>query len=363
MDVHDPKNRRRAALIGSASLVIGTIVLIVIFLSVDIGDTPPPDTLAPTTIATTTTEFVPDTSPAIDYTPTDPPITPAKSTTTTLPSSIPLDQRITVASPAGLSSVTGTSSSQIDGSDWAVAIRLSDGSVVAQHVWPGYGQPGDTAIYRIANGASESLITPTDATNEWFRLHDVITEGGVDKILYSVKSGTGFDYAMEELFLFDTATRTTELIGTIGGWEDGPGRLSIGRNIIAGETFTQIENAPFLRRRDASTIDPTPYGLAPSYADCAVCPKAFAVDESGTHLAWIEDDVLVVVDLGSGERVANARLLDGLGRDVDSLDVAGNTVIVNAYDRNTGELGRPYVYGFDGTSMQLPVIGRATFDR
>ena len=354
---------RRSALIGAGSLIAGTVVLIFVFLAVDIGDTPPPDTLARTTDAPTTTEFVPDTSPAINYTPTEPPITPAKPTTTTLPSSIPIDQTITVESPSGISSVNGTSSSQIDGQGWAVAIRLSDGSIVAQHVWPGYGEPGDTTIYRIADGVTESYIAPVDSANEWIRLHDVITEGGNDKVLYSVKSGLGFDQAIEELFLYDTSTRTSESLGIIGGWEDGPGRLSIGRSVIAGETFSQIESAPLLRRRDGSPIDPATFGLASTYADCAVCPKSFSVDEAGVHLAWVEDDVLVVIDVTSGARVAEVRLLDGLGRDIDSLDVSGSAVIVNAYDRDTGVLGRPYVYGFDGTSTQLPVVGRASFDR
>ncbi len=61
--------------------------------------------------------------------------------------------------------------------------------------------------------------------------------------------------------------------------------------------------------------------------------------------------------------MAEVKLVAGLGRDVDSLDVSGSTVLVNAYDRNTGVLGRPYVYGFDGTSVQLPEVGSATFAR
>ena len=95
----------------------------------------------------------------------------------------------------------------------------------------------------------------------------------------------------------------------------------------------------------------------------AICPKAFAIDESGRHLVWVEDDVLVVVEVDTGRRVAEVRMIDGTGRDVDSLDVRDQTVLVNAYDRNTGVLGRPYVYGFDGTSVQLPVVGSATFAR
>ena len=363
MDLDDRRNSRQSALLGVGSLVLTLVVMIMILLRIDLGDEPAPDTLAPTTV-TSTTEPVPDTSPAIDYTPTMPPITPAKPTTTTIaPSSIPVDQRIFVASPAGISAVVGSSSGSIDSGSWAVAISSGDGSIIAQQVWPGYGQSGDTSIHRIVDGVETVLVAPADPANQWLRLHDVVADGGSDKILYSVKNGLGFDSAFEELFLFDLATNASQSLGVIGGWEDGPGRLSIGGGLIVGEKFSQIESAPFVRRRDGSTIDPNIFGLATSYSDCAICPKAFAIDEPGAHLVWVEDDLLVVVDLATAERVAEVKLVAGLGRDVDSLDVSSSTVLVNAYDRNTGVLGRPYVYGFDGTSVQLPEVGSATFAR
>jgi len=363
VDLDDRNTRRRSALVGAGSLVLGTLALVVVLLGVDLGDEPAPDTLAPTTVPATT-EPVPDTSPAIDYTPTVPPITPAKPTTTTMaPSTIPVDQRIIVASPNGVTTVTGSSSAPYASGEWAVVIDLRDGGVVAQRVWPGYGQLGDTAIHRIVDGVETVLIAPADPANQWIRLHDVVADGGSDKILYSVKNGLGFDQAFEELFLYDIATDTSQSLGIIGGWEDGPGRLSIGGDRIVGETFSQIESAPFVRRRDGTVVDPNIFGLAASYSDCSVCPKAFTIDEQGEHLVWVEDDLLVVTRVDSGERVAEVRMVEGLGRDVDSLDVSGSTVLVNAYDRNTGVLGRPYVYGFDGTSVQLPVVGSATFAR
>ncbi|MFN5603667.1 MAG: hypothetical protein ACK49V_03850, partial [Actinomycetes bacterium] len=139
MDLDDRRSSRRSALLGVGSLVLTLVVMVMILLRIDLGDEPAPDTLAPTTVPPIT-EPVPDTSPAIDYTPTVPPITPAKATTTTIaPSTIPVDQRIFVASPAGISAVVGSSSASIDSGSWAVAVALGDGSVVAQRVWPGYG--------------------------------------------------------------------------------------------------------------------------------------------------------------------------------------------------------------------------------
>lgn len=363
MDPDDRRARRRSVAIGVASLVGGTLILIVVLLAVDLGDSPTPDTLAATTVPITTT--VPDTSPAIDYVPTEPPVTPAKPTTTTTVATItiPLDRRLVVASDSGIVELDGASSNTVFAGSWAVAVTLGDGSVVAQQVWPGYGQMGDTTIYRVANGTESVLVAPTDPTNEWIRLHDIVSLGGNDAVLYSVKSGTGFDEALEELFLVDVVTGVSRSLGVIGGWEDGPSRLSIGGDLVVGETFTQIESAPFIRRVDSTSVDPGTFGLATSYPDCPECPRAFAIDEKGDRVVWVEQDLLVVVDTSTGERVAEVRMTDGLGRDVDSLDIVDSTILVNVYDRDSGVLGRAYVFGFDGTSTRLSVAGSATFAR
>lgn len=349
-------------MIAASSLAVVAVLLVVVLLSVDVGDAPGPDTLAPTTIPVATTR-VPDTGPAIDYTPTEPQTTPAKDTTTTTVTAIPLDQSILVASPTGISTVVGTSSTSIDSGSWVVALRLSDGSLVAQSVWPGYQQPGDSTIYRIAEGVASPLITPSDPNNEWLRLHDVVVEGGIDRILYSKKSGVGFDQAIEELFLVDANGTNEVALGVIGDWETGPDRLSIGGGFIAGETWTQIKRAPLLLDRGGNRLDGGRFGLAPGYSDCAVCPKVFTVDETGTRLAWVEGDLVVVIATDTAARVAEFSLTNGLGDHVDSLQLGRDTVIVNAYDPATGALGRPYLYGFDGTSTQLPVIGWASYDR
>jgi len=65
------------------------------------------------------------------------------------------------------------------------------------------------------------------------------------------------------------------------------------------------------------------------------------------------------VDPDDGDTRRRSALVGG----GDSLDVRGQTVLVNAHDRSTGVLGRAQVYGFDGTSLQIPVAGAATFAR
>ncbi len=358
----DQRVRRRSAMIGAGSMTAAVVLLVIVFLAVDLGSEPGPDTLAPTTLPVTTVD-VPDTSPAIIYTPTDPSVTPAPTTSSTIVTSIPLDQRILIASPSGISTVVGASSTSIDSGSWVIALRLSDGSIVAQKVWPGYQQPGDNTIYRIVDGVATPLIAPTDPNNEWIRLHDVIIENGSDRILYSKKSGVGYDDAIEELFLGDLVGGEPQLIGVIGDWETGPDRLSIGGNIIAGQVWSQIERSPLIIDRSGTRIDTTRYGLGDNFVDCATCPAAFAVDDKGSRLAWIEGDLVVVIDTTTASRVAEFSLPAGLGANVDSLQVGDNTILVNAYDPATGTLGRPYLFGFDGTSTQLPVIGLASFDR
>ena len=158
----DQRVRRRSAMIGAGSMTAAVVLLVIVFLAVDLGSEPGPDTLAPTTLPVTTVD-VPDTSPAIIYTPTDPSVTPAPTTSSTIVTSIPLDQRILIASPSGISTVVGTSSTSIDSGSWVIALRLSDGSIVAQKVWPGYQQPGDNTIYRIVDKQVEAERVHVDA--------------------------------------------------------------------------------------------------------------------------------------------------------------------------------------------------------
>lgn len=361
-DSPSPRDRRTAVVIGVVSFVLLMVVGLVATLSLD-GNDPvsiTTDTDAPsTTVAAATTVPAPTTVattpiPGVGMT------TVVETTTTTIASAIPTDRSITVAG-AGLYDLTINSSTTVNNEQWAVAFRLPDGSVIAQHVFPGYGEPGDNTVYRI--GATTSVVlAPSDPNDEWVRLHDVYREGSTFFALVSVKSGTGFDAAREELFTVNLDTGEKTSYDMIGGWEEGPSRLSYGSGLIVGEYFSSITAGPYFLSLDGATINPNDLGLSDSYDDCAVCPSRFATDPSGTRIVWVEGDLLVVFDRNTGTRIAEARLPAGLGRDVDSIDVLGNTAIVNAYDRTTGILGAAYVVGFDGTSTQLPTPGRATFD-
>lgn len=357
-----PRDLRVAVAIGVVSFVLLLVVGLVATLSLGSDDpvSISTDTGAPsTTLAVTTTVPAPTTVattpiPGVGMT------TVVETTTTTIASAIPTDRSITVAG-AGLYDLTINSSTTVNNEQWAVAFRLPDGTVIAQHVFPGYGEPGDNTVYRIGSTTS-TVLAPTDPSNEWIRLHDVFREGTAFFALVSVKSGVGFEDAREELFTINLDTGEKVSYDMIGGWEEGPSRLSYGSGLIVGEYFSSITSGPFFLSLDGVTINPNDLGLSSSYDDCAVCPSRFATDPSGTRIAWVEGDLLVVFDRNAGTRIAETRLPVGLGRDVDSIDLLGNTAIINAYDRTTGILGAAHVVGFDGTSTQLPTPGRATFD-
>jgi hypothetical protein len=315
--------------------------------------------VTPTSISVSTTAS-PTVAPATSTIPVSTTTVVTTSTTTTVPSALPLDRSITVAGN-GIYDITVNSSTIVDSETWAVAFRLPDGTFIGQQVFPGYGEPGDNTVYRV--GATRNvLFAPANTDNEWVRLHDVYREAGRTFALVSVKSGMGFEEAREELFTVDVDSAERTSLGYVGGWEEGPSRLSYGSGFIVGEYYSEIGTSPYFLSLDGVTVDPNDLGLAELYEWCDLCPGSFATDPSGTRIAWIEGDLMVVFDRSAGRRIAETRLPAAIGPDVDSIEILGNTAIVNVYDRTTGVIGAAYVVGFDGTSTRLTIPGRATFD-
>jgi hypothetical protein len=227
---------------------------------------------------------------------------------------------------------------------------------------PEYQQLGDTNIYRV--GATTSAIrSVVNPANEWLRLHDVYTESGSIFVLYSLSSGLGLEDAQEELLAFELNTGLTTSFGMIGGWESGTSRLTYGSNIIAGEFFAEADTGPFFLHLDGYTTNPNDFGLADSYSDCSVCPSKFTVDPSGQRLAWIEADLLVVLDRMRATRVAEIRLPQGSYTTIESLDLLGDLILINTDVSHPQAMGKPILMSFNGTSTILEVAGTATFDQ
>ena len=350
---------RQLVVIGASAFVVMLIVGLVLTLSLGGNDTStaitPTSTSPSTSVVTSTiqTSVLPTTLV---------PTTIQETTTTTVVPSI--NQPITIAGSQGISHIAGGITTRFDSQPWETAFRLADGSYIAQHSSAGYGQQTDTTIYRV--GATTTVVkSVTNPATEWMRLHDVYSEGstGDSFVLYSLSSGFGMEDSKEELFALSLNTGLTTSFGMIGGWESGTSRLSFGSNIIVGQFSAEADSGPFFLHLDGYTTNPNDFGLADSYSDCSVCPSRFTIDPSGQRLAWVEADLLVVLDRVSATRIAEIRLPQGLYPTIESIEIFGDLVLINVYDPNTGTMSQPILMSFNGTSMMLDTAGTATFDQ
>ena len=350
---------RQLVVIGASAFVVMLIVGLVLTLSLGGNDT---STSIATTSTSSSTSVVPSTiQPSVSPTSLVPTTIQEMTTTTVVPS---INQPITIAGSQGISHIAGGITTRFDSQPWETAFRLADGSYIAQHSSAGYGQQTDTTIYRV--GATTTVVkSVTNPATEWMRLHDVYSEGstGDSFVLYSLSSGFGMEDSKEELFALSLNTGLTTSFGMIGGWESGTSRLSFGSNIIVGQFSAEADSGPFFLHLDGYTTNPNDFGLADSYSDCSVCPSRFTIDPSGQRLAWVEADLLVVLDRVSATRIAEIRLPQGLYPTIESIEIFGDLVLINVYDPNTGTMSQPILMLFNGTSMMLDTAGTATFDQ
>ena len=350
---------RQLVVIGASAFVVMLIVGLILTLSLGGNDT---STSIATTSTSSSTSVVPSTiQPSVSPTSLVPTTIQEMTTTTVVPS---INQPITIAGSQGISHIAGGITTRFDSQPWETAFRLADGSYIAQHSSAGYGQQTDTTIYRV--GATTTVVkSVTNPATEWMRLHDVYSEGstGDSFVLYSLSSGFGMEDSKEELFALSLNTGLTTSFGMIGGWESGTSRLSFGSNIIVGQFSAEADSGPFFLHLDGYTTNPNDFGLADSYSDCSVCPSRFTIDPSGQRLAWVEADLLVVLDRVSATRIAEIRLPQGLYPTIESIEIFGDLVLINVYDPNTGTMSQPILMSFNGTSMMLDTAGTATFDQ
>ena len=356
-----PPNRQ-LIMIGTGAFVVMLVVGLVLTLALGGDDS---STAVATTTTSSSTSLVPSTTQPTEILTTLVPTTienttTTSSTTTTVAPSV--NQPITIASTLGINHLTNGITTRFDDQSWETAFRLADGSYIAQHSSLGYGQLADTNIYRV--GAATTVVqSAADPATEWLHLHDVYTEAGSTFVLYSMNSGLGIEDSQEELFALDLNTGLKTSFGLIGGCESGTSRLTFGSSIIVGEFFASADAGPYFLNLDGYTTNPNDLGLADSYSDCSVCPSRFTVDPSGQRLAWVEADLLVVLDRISATRIAEIRLPQGLYTTIDSIDIFGDLILINVYETTGRSMAKPILMSFAGTSMILEVAGTATFDQ
>jgi hypothetical protein len=356
-------NTRQLVTIGASAFVVMLIVGLILTLSLGGNDTSTANTTTSTSSSTSVASST--TLPASIATTLVP--TTVEETTTTSTTAVEFKyvaQPITIAGSQGISHIAGGTTTRFDSQSWETAFRLADGSYIAQRSSVGYGQQTDTTIYRV--GATTTVVKSViDPAAEWLRLHDVYSEGSVADwfVLYSLSSGFGMVDSKEELFALSMETGLTTSLGVIGGWESSTSRLRFGSNIIVGQFSAEADTGPFFLHLDGYTTNPNDFGLADSYSDCSVCPSRFTIDPSGQRLAWIEADLLVVLDRTSTTRIAEIRLPQGLYLMIDSIEIFGDLILINVYEPNTGKIDKPILMSFAGTSTTLDTAGTATFDR
>lgn len=354
---------RQLIIIGVGSFVVMLIVGLVLTLALGGDDS---STTVVTTTTSTSTTVAPTTTQPLALATTLVPTTIADTTTTSSSTTtivgLSVNQPITIASSDGISHIADGTTTRFDSNSWELAFRLPDGSYIAQHESPSSALAGDTNIYRV--GATTTVVqsVPNPST-DWIRLHDVYTESGSTFILYSLNTNVVSTDAKEELFALDLTTGLTTSFGVVGGMNSGISRVTYGNNIVVGEKFEEANAGPFFFNLDGYTTNPNDLGLADSYDSCSVCPSKFTVDPSGQRLAWIEADLIVVLDRTSASRIAEISLPKGLYANVKSLEIFGDQLLINIYDSNSGANGKAILMSFTGTSTTLDTAGTATFDQ
>ena len=354
---------RQLIVIGAGAFVVMLIVGLILTLSLGGKDS---STAIATTSTSSSTSVVSSTTLPVSIVTTLVPTTAEETTTTSSTTTavvgLTTNQPITVAGSLGISHIAEAKTTRIDSNAWAIAFRLADGSFIAQHVTPNTGQLGDTTIYRI--GATTTVVkSAPNPDTDWIRLHDVYTESGSTFVLYSLNTNFVSTNAKEELFALDLNTGLTTSFSVVGGMNSGVSRLTYGSNIVVGEKFEEANAGPFFLNLDGYTTNPNDLGLADSYDNCTVCPSKFTVDPSGQRLAWVEADLLVVLDRISASRIAEIHLPKDLYTGINSLDIFGDQILINMYDSNSGAMGKSILMSFAGTSTTLDTAGIATFDQ
>ena len=355
---------RQLVVIGASAFVVMLIVGLVLTLSLGGNDT---STAITPTSTSPSTSMAPSTTLPVSIVTTV--VATTVEETTTIPSTTVVgpsaNQPITIASPLGIFHVTDGKTTQVDNQSWALAFRVANGTYIAQHVNPKNGQLGDTSIYLIA-ATTKVIVAPPNPDTDWIRLHDFYVDRMGGGILYSLNTNYLGTDAKEELFVIgevDTSWPSPSISwGIIGGMNSGTSRLTEGNDVFVGEKFEEANSGPFFLDLDMTKTKPNDLGLADSYDNCIVCPSKFAIDPNGQHIAWVEADLLVVIDRTSATRVAEIPLPKGLYTSISSLDVLGDQILINIYDSNSGAMGKPILMSFTGTSMTLDTAGTATFD-
>lgn len=358
------RDRGTPLMVGLVSFVGMVIVGLVLVLVFDGGGgsttpiTSPVLSFGPqSTLATVQPETTPPSSVVVSP-------TSVRTTTTTIPiAGAPLTSTLLTAGPDGVYLVDPNGKTRVVDGSYERAFPLTSGSYLVQPESDSAADPADTTIYLVQPGAvPKAVITPESGVDEWLTLHDVIRRGGDWFALVSARTGTGPEDTTISIRLVGVTTGSEISFGEIDGWETRLGRLSIGNGNVVGEIRGTSGHSPlFLALDGAEPLDPTPLGLADTYDECDVCPRAFAIDEGGQRLAWVEGDVVVVIDIATADRLDTFTLPTGTGAVVESLELGTSSIVLNRRQFASQPHLAAWIIDADGNIATSPVPGLSLF--
>lgn len=374
-------DRGTVALYGFVTFIAAVVVGLIVTVAVDRpSDTSPITTpivsFAPRPSAPPTSAVGDTTAPDGDTAIAEP--TEGSDSTSTTTSVVPADSSvgapIVVATNDGVFRESSVGTTRIIDGAFDVIVPVGDGSYLAQARSGRFVEPLDTTILRISPGGVPSrILEPSETEDEWFTLHDVGVRNGSFVAVVTVSRGSLSNDSVDEVILFSLDSLERRSVLTRDAWRSTLSHLTIGDDVLVGEILDEsssgeITNRPVLLnlvesddRIDTVVIPPTPFGLADSYSGCFVCPRVFGVDQDGRRLAWVEGDLLVIVDLASRQRLLTVSLPQGTGERVASLEIGATGVLLNRRLGIDGPYQKALVVDGNGSIGVSNFFGRAAF--
>jgi hypothetical protein len=199
----------------------------------------------------------------------------------------------------------------------AFAVRSPDGSLIVQQ-HSGNGDPccapdggweaAATMPLRLVGPNSYPVFLSADLPGGWYRLHDVarLLDGRVMALVeWQTTVDAGLETESGRLYAVDLQTGAAVVVSDrFGGWEEGSSRLHLAENgLIVGEYSSGVTKSFFSAVVPGGAplaTEPLPPTVLPHPAaadDCGNCPTLYAIDRTGTMLAWIDGDDLVLRSL------------------------------------------------------------------
>ncbi len=234
---------------GAAALVAAAAVIAALLFVGRSDETVTTPATTPTTVPDPT---VPDaTVPDGTTVPTVPAVVPPTTVAppTTAPGPVVGGASIATAGPDGvvLRDAALTPIRTLD-VPMAIALPMADGRVIVQRVSDPFEEGDHTPLVWALDGSLTELVPDVSWAGP-VTLHDVANVDGVPTLLYSVSTDIEDpEAAREQLYartLDGPNAGTTTLVGDIGGWESGTGRLHLSSNglIVGEETVRRQQRA------------------------------------------------------------------------------------------------------------------------